>query len=67
MICLLKVGFFPGDSCISKLLSITYKTYKWFHCNPPLDIKGTFLVSYKAFDKVLLKRLIFKLETCHKW
>ena len=56
-------GFLPDDSCISKLLSITYKTYKWFDCNPPLDVKGTLLVSYKAFDKVLHKRLIFKLQT----
>ena len=55
-------GFLPSDSCISKLLSITRETYKWLDCNPPLHVKGTFLVSYKAFDKVLYKRLIFKLQ-----
>ena len=35
-------GFLPGDSCISKLLSITDGIYKLFNYNPPLDVTGTF-------------------------
>ena len=44
--------FLPLDSCISQLLSITHKIYKSFDCNPPLDVRGTFLDISKAFDKV---------------
>ena len=45
-------GFIPGDSCVAQLLSITHDIYKSFDCNPPYDIRGTFLDISKAFDKV---------------
>ena len=31
-------AFSPGDSYVYQLLSVTYKIYKWFHVNPPLDV-----------------------------
>ena len=44
-------GFIPGDSCVAQLLSVTHEIYKSFDCNPPQDIRGTFLDISKAFDK----------------
>ena len=57
-------GFIPGDSCISKLLSITHEIYKSFDYHPPTDMRGTFLDISKAFDRVWHEGLIFKLKTC---
>ena len=34
-----------------------------FDCNPPYDIRGTFLDISKAFDNVRHKGLIFKLKS----
>ena len=45
-------GFIPGDSCVAQLLSVMHEIYKSFDCNPPQDIRGTFLDISKAFDKV---------------
>ena len=56
-------GFLPCDFCISQLLSITHEIYKSFDCNPPLDVRGTFLDISKASDKVWYGGLIFKLQT----
>ena len=56
-------GFLPGDSCISQLLSITHEIYKLFDCNPPVDVRGTFLDIFKAFPKVWHEGLVFKLQT----
>ena len=54
-------GSIPGDSCLAQLLSITHEICKSFDCNPPYDIRVTFLGISKAFDKVWHKSLIFKL------
>ena len=56
-------GFIPGDLCVSQLLSITHEIHKSYDCNPPRDIRGTFLHISKAFDKVWHKGLIFKLKS----
>ena len=56
-------GFIPGDSCVAQLLSVTHEIYKSFACNPPQDIRGTFLDISKAFDKVWHKGLISKLKS----
>ena len=45
-------GFIPGDSCVSKLLSITHKVYQSFVCNLHIDTRGAFLDIPKAFDNV---------------
>ena len=37
--------------------------YESFDCNPPTNIRGTFLDISKAFDKVWHEGLIFKLKT----
>ena len=33
-----QLGFRPGDSSITQLISITHSVYKAFDCNPPLDV-----------------------------
>ena len=45
-------GFMPGDSCVSQLLSVIHEIYKSFDCNPPVDVRGTFLDISKAFDNI---------------
>ena len=42
---------------------VTYEIYKSLDCNPPYDIRETFLDIFKAFDKVWPKVLIFKLKS----
>ena len=54
---------FSVDTCISQLLSETHEIYKSFDCNPPVDVRGTFLDICKSFDKVQYEELIFKLQT----
>ena len=51
-------GFRKGDSCISKLLSITHDIFKGFDANSSLDTRGVFLDISKAFDRVGHKGLI---------
>ena len=36
-------GFRPGDSCVYRLLSITYYICKSFHANPSIEVRGIFL------------------------
>ena len=56
-------GFIPGDSCVSKLSSITHEIYKSIDCHPLNDMRGAFLDISKAFNKVWHEGLIFKLKT----
>ena len=56
-------GFIKGDSCVSRLLSITPTIHKNFDANPSLDTKGIFLDMSKAFDKVWHEGLIYKLRS----
>ena len=53
-------GFKGGDSCINQLLSITHETYKSF--DEGFEVRGVFLDISKAFDRVWLDGLIFKLQ-----
>ena len=55
--------FLLGDSCISQLLSVTHEIYKFFDCNPSVDVRGTFLDISKAFAKVWHNGLINKLNS----
>ena len=52
-------GFKPGDSCVNRLLSITYEIYSYF--DEGLVVRSVFLDSSKAFDKVRHDDIIFKL------
>ena len=56
-------GFLSGDYCISKLLSITHEINKSFHCDPSVDVRGTFLDISKAFEKVWHNGLIYKIKS----
>ena len=55
-------GFIPGDTCVAQLLTITYEIIS-FYCNPPSDMRGTFVDISKVFDKVWHECFIFKLKT----
>ena len=52
-------GFKPGDSCISRLLSITHEICSSF--DKVLEVRSVFLNISKAFDKVWYDGIIFKL------
>ena len=56
-------GYIKGDSCVSRLLSITHTIHKNLDANPSLDTKGIFLDMSKAFDKVWHEGLIYKLRS----
>ena len=56
-------GFRPFDSCINELLSINHEIFSNFDCDPPKDIHAVFLDISKAFDKIWLPGLIFKIKS----
>ena len=56
-------GFLPGDSCVSRLLSIVHHINSSFDCDSMQDVRGVFLDISKSFDKVWCKGLLYKLKT----
>ena len=62
LLCPNQSGFRPSDSCEYQLLSILHKTYKYFDCNPPKDVRGIFLDLSRAFDRVWHDGFIYKLN-----
>ena len=56
-------GFCPFDSCVNQLLSINHEVFSNFDCNPPKDICAVFSDISKAFDKIWLPGLIFKIKS----
>ena len=56
-------GFRPSDSCINQLLAITPEIFEAFNCNPYLEVRSVSLDISKAFDKVWLEGLLYKLKT----
>ena len=42
--------FRSGDSCVNQLIAITHEIYKWF--DDGFEVRGGFLDTQKAFDKV---------------
>ena len=55
--------FHPFDSFVNQLLSINYKIFSNFDCDSPKDIGSVFLDISKAFDKIWLPGLIFKIKS----
>ena len=53
-------GIKPGDSCTYQLLSIMHQIYKSF--DDGQEVRSVLLDMSKAFDKLLQKGLIFKLN-----
>ena len=53
-------GFKPGDFCINQLIAITHEIHQSFDAG--YKVRGIFLDISKAFDKVWLEGLIFKLK-----
>ena len=56
-------GFPPFDSCVNELLSIKHDIFSNFNCDPPKDIGSVFLDISKAFDKIWLSGLLFKIKS----
>ena len=54
--------FHPFDSCVNQLLSINHEIFSNFDRDPPKDIRVVFLDISKAFDKIWLPCLIFKIN-----
>ena len=52
--------FQPGDSFINQLLSVTHEIFTSF--DNGLEVRNNFLYTYKAFDKIWHKGIIFKLK-----
>ena len=56
-------GIRPFDSCVNQLLSINHEIFSNFDCDSPKDIRVAFLDISKAFDKIWLPGLIFKIKS----
>ena len=52
--------FFTEDSCVNQLLAITHEIYKSF--DEGLEVRGVFLDTPKAFDKVWHEGVLLKLN-----
>ena len=59
-------GFYPGDSTINQLISITHTILKAFDCNPPQCpvVRSVYLDISNAFDRVWHDGLIYKIKRC---
>ena len=55
-------GFSLGDSCIHQLIAITHNIFTACDANPSLEVRGIFLDSSNAFDRVWHKGIIHKLK-----
>ena len=56
-------GFPPFDSCVNELPSINHDIFSNFNGDPPKDIGSVFLDISKAFDKIWLPGLLFKIKS----
>ena len=48
---------------VNQLLSINYDIFSNFDCDPPKETRAVFLDISKAFDKIWLPGLIFKIKS----
>ena len=62
-ISLLPICYYPGDSTIKQLLSITNEIHKPLDKYPSRETRAIFLDISKAFDEVWHEGLIFKLKS----
>ena len=62
LLCEHQSGFRPSDSCKYQLLSIVHDIYASFDCHPPLDVRGIFLDTSIAFDRVWFDGLIYRIK-----
>ena len=58
-----QLDFRQFDSCVNQLQSINHECFSNFDCDPPKDIRAVFLDISKAFDKIWLPGLIFKIKS----
>ena len=56
-------GFRPFDSSVNQLLSINHDIFSNFDSDPPKETRAVFLDISKAFDKIWLPGLIFKIKS----
>ena len=56
-------GFRPLDCCVNQLPSVNHEIFSNCDCDPPKDIRAVFLDISKAFDKIWLHGLIFKIKS----
>ena len=56
-------GFCPTEPRINQLLAVTHEIFKGFDCNPSLKVSSVFLDMSKAFDKVWIHVLLYKLKS----
>ena len=55
-----QTGFFPCDSCVNQLLSITHDIYKSVNSNPSFEVRGIFLDLSKTLDRVWYEDIFLK-------
>ena len=53
-------GFRPSDSYINQLISVVHEIYNAFSVNPSLEIRGVFLNTFKSFDRLWHKVILYK-------
>ena len=56
-------GFRPTEPRINQLLAVTHEIFKGFDCNPSVKVSSVFLDMSKAFDKVWIHVLLYKLKS----
>ena len=56
-------GFRPTEPRINQLLTVTHEIIKGFYCNPSLKVSSVFLDISKAFDKLWIHFLLYKLKS----
>ena len=56
-------GVRPFDSSVNQLLSINHEILSKFDCEPPKETRAVFSDISKAFDKIWLPGLIFKVKS----
>ena len=56
-------GFWPNDSCVNQLISITHNIYRAFVPSPSVEVRDVFTNLSKAFDTVWQEGRLYKLKS----